>query len=378
MAITNSLELYEKATERIPGGVNSPVRACQSVCAAPVFISYGQGSHVFDVDGNGYIDYVCSWGPLILGHAWPESVQAVQMAAARGLSFGAPTGAETELAELVYKAFPGMEMLRLVSSGTEAAMSAVRLARGVTGRELVVKFDGCYHGHADTFLFRPGSGLATPALSGHDGIPAAVVQNTVSLAYNDINAVDDFMQRHGKNTACIIVEPVAGNMGLVLPEEGFLAGLRQICTHYDALLIFDEVITGFRVAYGGAQEHFGVQADLTVLGEILGGGMPMGAYGGKRAYMEKLVPLGPVYQAGTLSGNPVATACGLATLKALTLDVYTYLEQLTALLMTSLQEAAATAGVAVETTRIGSLGGLFFNANPVYDYVTAQTSNAEA
>lgn len=370
--------LYQQAQKVIPGGVNSPVRACLSVNTAPLFIERGAGSHIYDVDGNAYIDYVCSWGPLILGHAKPEIVAAVKDAAGHGLSFGAPTAVEITLAEQVTAAFLGIKMVRMVSSGTEAAMSAVRLARGYTGRDIVVKFDGCYHGHGDTLLVAPGSGAATLSLSGGAGVPQALVQNTVSLPYNDLNAVEAFMAKRGRETACIIVEPVAGNMGLVMPRDGFLAGLRQLCDQYGALLIFDEVITGFRLVKGGAQERFGLEADLTVLGKILGGGMPVGAYGGRRDIMERLAPVGPVYQAGTLSGNPVAMACGAATLNLLTPETYTYLEELTRRLVHGLKDAADAAGVPVQVGQAGSLAGLFFCEEPVYDYLSAQKADTKA
>lgn len=375
MQWNNSCRLYQKARELLPGGVNSPVRACRNVAAEPLFISHGHGSHIFDVDDNAYIDYVCSWGPLILGHARPEVVREVSAAAARGLSFGAPVAAEITLAEQVTAAFPAIEMVRMVSSGTEAAMSAVRLARGYTGRDIIVKFDGCYHGHGDALLVTPGSGLATLALAGSAGIPRATVQSTVSLPYNNLAAVKAFMQLKGHETACIIVEPVAGNMGLVMPKADFLAGLRRLCDQYGALLIFDEVITGFRLAKGGAQERFGLKADLTVLGKILGGGMPVGAYGGRQDIMTCLAPLGPVYQAGTLSGNPVAMACGAATLNLLTPETYTYLEALTARLVRGLQDAAHMAGVAVQVQHLGSMAGLFFSPEPVFDYQSAQKAD---
>lgn len=375
MRWNNSCGLYQNALELLPGGVNSPVRACRGVGVEPLFISHGLGSHIYDVDNNEYIDYVCSWGPLILGHARPEVVRAVSAAATRGLSFGAPVTAEIALAEQVTAAFPAIEMVRMVSSGTEAAMSAVRLARGYTGRDIIVKFDGCYHGHGDTLLVAPGSGLATLALSGSAGIPRETVQSTVSLPYNNLAAVRAFMQLKGRETACIIVEPVAGNMGLVMPEPDFLAGLRRLCDQYGALLVFDEVITGFRLAKGGAQERFGLKADLTVLGKILGGGMPVGAYGGRRDIMTCLAPLGPIYQAGTLSGNPVAMACGMATLNLLAPETYTYLEALTARLVCGLKDAARTAGVAVQVQHLGSMAGLFFSTEPVFDYQSAQKAD---
>lgn len=375
MQLDKSVNLYQKARELIPGGVNSPVRACRSVDAEPLFIGHGSGSRIYDVDGNEYIDYVCSWGPLILGYARPEVVAAVKTAAEQGLSFGAPVAAEITLADQVTAAFPSIEMVRMVSSGTEAAMSVVRLARGYTKRDIIVKFDGCYHGHGDALLVAPGSGLATLSLSGSAGVPQAVVQSTVSLPYNNLDAVAAFMKQRGRETACIIVEPVAGNMGLVVPQDGFLPGLRRLCDEYGALLIFDEVITGFRLAKGGAQERFGITADITVLGKILGGGMPVGAYGGRREIMESLAPLGPVYQAGTLSGNPVAMACGAATLNLLTPETYAHLETLTERLVNGLKDAANAAGIAVQTGSAGSLAGLFFSPEPVYDYQSAQKAD---
>lgn len=310
-----SEELFTLAQNRIPGGVNSPVRAFRGVGGAPFFVEKGKGARIQDADGNAYIDYVLSWGPLILGHAHPRVVEAVQKAAAGGTSFGAPTALETGLAELVNAAYPSMELLRFVNSGTEATMSAIRLARGFTERDVVVKFEGCYHGHADGLLVKAGSGGATLGAPDSGGVPRDYARNTATLPFNDIGAVRDFFARRGGDVAALIVEPVAGNMGLVLPESGFLQALREETAKAGALLIFDEVMTGFRVARGGAQALFGVKPDLTTLGKVIGGGMPVGAYGGRREVMERVAPLGGVYQAGTLSGNPLAMTAGIETLK---------------------------------------------------------------
>ncbi len=336
----NSERLFKAAQEIIPGGVNSPVRAWQAVGLTPRMIVKGEGARVFDADGNSYLDFVGSWGPLILGHAEPRVVAAVQEAAARGTSFGAPTPGEVELAQVLVEAVPGLEMVRLVNSGTEACMSVLRLARGVTGRPRVIKFDGCYHGHADSFLVAAGSGVLTQAIPGSPGVPPEIAGLTLSLPYNDLEAVRQAAGRHQGEIAAIIVEPVAGNMGVVSPKPGFLEGLRQICDQEGILLIFDEVITGFRVAWGGAQARYGVTPDLTCLGKIMGGGLPVGAYGGRRELMSQMAPAGPIYQAGTLSGNPVAVAAGLATLKALKEPrVYETLEERGAWLARELGEA---------------------------------------
>ena len=326
MKTTRSEKLFKEACELIPGGVNSPVRACLGVGADPLFIASAKGSHVITVDGQEMIDFVESWGPMLLGHSHPEVTKAVVEAAGKGTSYGAPCPAEVELARMVVDAFPGMDMVRMVNSGTEATMSALRLARGVTGRTKVLKFIGCYHGHADPFLASAGSGVATLSIPGTPGVPESTVRDTLLAPYNDVRAVEDIFHLYGKDIAAIIVEPIAGNMGLVLPEEGFLKALRALCDTHGALLIMDEVITGFRAEYGGAQTRFGITPDLTTLGKIIGGGLPVGAFGGKREYMSRVAPAGDVYQAGTLSGNPLAMAAGIATLSVLKASDYAALE----------------------------------------------------
>ncbi|MFZ5572431.1 MAG: glutamate-1-semialdehyde 2,1-aminomutase [Thermodesulfobacteriota bacterium] len=371
-----SRQLFEKAQTLIPGGVNSPVRACRSVGAAPLFIHRGEGAYLFDADGNRYIDYIGSWGPMILGHRHPEVLEALHEVLLRGTSFGAPTDLEVELARMVVAAVPSMEMVRMVNSGTEAAMSAIRLARGYTGRDKIIKFDGCYHGHADMLLVDAGSGVATLGIPGSPGVPEAAVQHTLSAPFNDIAAVAELMAREGDQIAAVIVEPVAGNMGLVRPVDGFLEGLRDITARNGSLLIFDEVMTGFRVSYGGAQELYQISPDITCLGKILGGGLPVGAYGGKREIMEQIAPQGPVYQAGTLSGNPVAMAAGIATLKQLTTKgFYESLERKSADLCQGLEQAAAAAGVMVQVDHVGSMVGLFFADRPVRNFQNAKTSD---
>jgi glutamate-1-semialdehyde 2,1-aminomutase len=373
---TNSETLFKTSQEFIPGGVNSPVRAWQAVGLTPRIIIKGEGARVFDVDGNSYLDYVSSWGPLILGHAAAPVVAAVQAAAARGTSFGAPTPAELELAQVLTAAVPGLEMVRLVNSGTEACMSALRLARGATGRPRVIKFDGCYHGHADSFLVAAGSGVLTQAIPGSPGVPLEIAGLTISLPYNDLEAVRQAARRYPGEIAAIIVEPVAGNMGVVPPRAGFLEGLRQIADQEGILLIFDEVITGFRVARGGAQELYGIRPDLTCLGKIIGGGLPVGAYGGRRDLMTQMAPSGPIYQAGTLSGNPVAVAAGLATLRALNQPgFYADLEEKGARLARELAQAAARQGVALTINRVGSMFTLFFIAGPVNNLEEAKKSD---
>jgi len=379
MAHEKSKRLFSAALQVIPGGVNSPARACKAVGIDPLFIHRGEGSTVFDADGNRYTDYVCSWGPLILGHRHPAVVEAIEATLKRGTTFGAPTDLEVTLAEMVVDAVPSVEMVRMVNSGTEATMSAIRLARAVTGRDMVIKFDGCYHGHVDTLLVAAGSGVATLGIPGSPGIPRAVVGNTISLPYNDLNPVADVMGRKGGEVACIIVEPVAGNMGVVPPEPGFLQGLRDLATRDGSLLVFDEVITGFRVAYGGAQTVYGVLPDLTCLGKILGGGLPVGAYGGRRSVMEKMAPEGPVYQAGTLSGNPLAVAAGMATLKALAgKGFYDALEEKAQYLSGGLEKVFGYAGHPITVNRVGSMMTVFFTAQSVRDFETAKTSNLDA
>ncbi len=372
----NSEALFKTAQEIIPGGVNSPVRAWQAVGLTPRFMVRGAGARIFDVDGNSYLDYVGSWGPLILGHAAPPVVAAVQAAAAQGTSFGAPTPGELELARVLCAAVPGVEMVRLVNSGTEATMSALRLARGATGGHRVIKFDGCYHGHADSFLVAAGSGVLTHAIPGSPGVPPEIAGLTISLPYNDLEGVRQAAGRYPGEIAAIIVEPVAGNMGVVPPRPGFLEGLRQICDAAGILLIFDEVITGFRVAWGGAQELYNVRPDLTCLGKIIGGGLPVGAYGGRRDLMSQMAPTGPIYQAGTLSGNPVAVAAGRATLEALSEPgVYAELEEKGAWLARELAQAASRRGVPLTINRVGSMLTVFFTPGPVTNLEEAQQAD---
>jgi len=376
MRTERSEALFEEAKRLIPGGVNSPVRAFRGVGGTPRFIARGAGSRVWDVDGNSYIDYVASWGPLILGHAHPSVVEAVQGAVKEGTSFGAPTEREVELARLVVEAIPSVEMVRFVNSGTEATMSALRLARAFTGREKIVKFDGGYHGHADGLLANMGSGGLTLGVPASPGVPAATAAGTLSARYNDLASVEALFAANGDDIAAVIVEPVAGNMGVVPPRPGFLEGLRAITRRHGALLIFDEVITGFRVAYGGAQTLYGVQPDLTCLGKIVGGGLPVGAYGGRREIMERVSPTGPVYQAGTLSGNPIAMAAGIATLRALQQPgVYDDLERKAARLQQGLKEAAAEAGVPATVNRVGSMLTAFFVDVDVEDYESAKRAD---
>jgi len=368
--------LFARAQRVIPGGVNSPVRAFRGVGGNPFFVARAEGCRITDVDGRTYIDFLGSWGPLILGHAAPSLVEAVGEALRRGTSYGAPTEGEVELAELISRAVPSMEMLRLVSSGTEAAMSAIRLARGATGRDAIVKFEGCYHGHADSLLVKAGSGGATFGVPDSLGVPAALAALTITVPFNDLSAVKAVMAARGREVAAIVVEPVAGNMGVVPPAAGFLEGLRALCDSHGSLLVFDEVITGFRVAYGGAQALYGVRPDLTCLGKIIGGGLPVGAYGGARAIMERVAPLGGVYQAGTLSGNPLAVAAGLSALRALASPgVYPRLEEGGAQLQQGLEEGAKAAGVALTVNRVGSMLTAFFTASPVTDYASAKRSD---
>jgi glutamate-1-semialdehyde 2,1-aminomutase len=371
-----SIDLYQDAVRYIPGGVNSPVRAFKSVGLNPVFIQRGNGPKIYDADGNEYIDYVGSWGPLILGHRHPAVVEALAGCLEIGTSFGAPTELETRLAQMIVEALPSVEMVRLVNSGTEATMSALRLARGHTGRDKIIKFEGCYHGHADFLLIQAGSGALTLGVPSSPGVPAAAAADTINATYNDLDSIKEIFRRQGETIAAVIIEPVAGNMGVVPPAPGFLEGLRRLTEEYGSLLIFDEVMTGFRLAYGGAQAFYGITPDLTCLGKIIGGGLPVGAYGGRREIMEKLAPVGPVYQAGTLSGNPLAVTAGIATLEALKRPgVYEELERKSAALADGLAETARSAGVEVFFNRIGSMSCTFFTPEKVVDYRSACTSD---
>ena len=376
MNCEKSRALFDLAQDVIPGGVNSPVRACKAVGTQPIFINHADGCMIYDEDGNGFIDYIGSWGPMILGHRHPAVIEAVLAVLKRGTSFGAPTDLEIRLAEMVIDTVPSMEMVRMVNSGTEATMSAVRLARGFTGRDTIIKFDGCYHGHADTLLVEAGSGVATLSIPGSPGVPKSFVSHTLSLPYNDIDRVSKVMNEQGEKIAGIIVEPVAGNMGLVLPADGFLQALRALTEENGSLLIFDEVMTGFRVARGGAQSVYGISPDLTCLGKIIGGGLPVGAYGGRRKIMAHIAPQGPVYQAGTLSGNPLAMAAGIATLKQLNEPgFYETLDKKSDRLATGLERAAENAGIDVRVDRAGSMLGLFFTDRAVRNFDDAKTSN---
>lgn len=370
--------LFDQALRSMPGGVNSPVRNFGRVGGRPVFMERGLGSKVYDVDGNAYIDYLGSWGPLILGHGHPAVVEALKKACERGTSFGTPTEAEIRLAELVKTAFPSIELLRMVNSGTEATMSALRVARGYTGRDLAVKFEAGYHGHGDSFLIQAGSGAATFGIPDSPGVPADLAKMTINLPYNDIDAVRRILSERGDDIACVIVEPVAGNMGMIPPAEGFLETIREETEKRGIILIFDEIITGFRIAFGGAQERFGITADLTCLGKIIGGGLPVGAYGGRREIMETVAPVGAVYQAGTLSGNPLAMTAGYETVRRLQEPgVYEMLENLASRLGAGLRAAAAEARVPAYLTRVGSMMCTFFTGQAVTDYDTASTSDAD-
>jgi glutamate-1-semialdehyde 2,1-aminomutase len=371
-------DLFERAQRRIPAGVNSPVRAFRAVGGTPPFFERASGAHLWDAEGRRYIDYLGSWGPMVVGHTHPAVVEAVQEAASRALSFGAPTQAEIELAELLCRLVPSMEMVRLVSSGTEATMTAIRLARGFTGRSLIVKFEGCYHGHADALLVKAGSGALTFGNPSSAGVPAETASHTLVLDFNAVDQIKSVFEQQGKNIAAVIVEPVAGNMNLVLPAAGFLETLREECTRHGAVLIFDEVMTGFRVALGGAQARFGIRPDLTTLGKVIGGGLPVGAVGGRREIMEKIAPLGPVYQAGTLSGNPVAVAAGLATLKLIQeSNFFENLEATTRALVEGLQNEANQARVTFSAQSIGSMFGIYFRVSPPASFAEVMQADRE-
>ena len=379
MELTTSQGLFDRSKSHIPGGVNSPVRSYSNVGGTPPFIASGQGSRIVDADGNSYIDYVMSWGPLILGHAHPDVVEAVRTQAALGVSYGAPTELELELAEMITGAFASMDMVRLVNSGTEACMTALRLARAYTGREKILKFEGCYHGHSDGLLVSAGSGAAYLSEATSAGVTEAQASDTFVAPYNDLPSVQSIFESAGERIAAVIVEPVAGNMGMVLPEPGFLEALRDITERYGSLLIFDEVITGFRVVYGGYQDYAGVTPDITCLGKVIGGGLPVGAYGGSEAVMQTVAPLGPMYQAGTLSGNPIAVAAGIATLKALRDPaVYESFSALTERLCSGIEAICGEAGIAPQINRLVSMWGVHFSDSPVANYADAAASDAEA
>ena len=378
MKTERSQELFAEAQQIIPGGVNSPVRAFRSVGGQPRFIARAKGARLYDVDDNSYIDYVLSWGPMILGHAPATVTKAIQQAAANGTSYGAPTELEIQLATMIREALPSMEMVRLVSSGTEAVMSAVRVARAYTKRDGILKFEGCYHGHSDYLLAKAGSGLATLGIPDCPGVPEDFTKHTLTAPYNDVNTLRQLIKKHDRQLACVIVEPIAGNMGVVPPSPEFLQALRTLTDTHGMLLIFDEVISGFRVQYGGAQTLYGIKPDLTILGKIIGGGLPVGAYGGAKDIMKMIAPSGPVYQAGTLSGNPLAVTAGIETLKRLSKPgVYEQLEQRSAALADGLGKAATKAGVPLTQTRVGSMMGAFFTSRPVVDWESAKKSDTK-
>ncbi len=371
-----SKKLYDKARLLIPGGVNSPVRAFKAVGGAPLFIKKAKGSRIYDVDGNSYLDYVLSWGPMILGHAYPRVVKALKKAIENGTSYGAPTPLEVELARLVLHVYPSMDRVRMVNSGTEATMSAIRVARGYTGRDKIIKFEGCYHGHADGLLVKAGSGATTFGVPDSPGVPKSYARNTITLPFNDARAVKKTIEKEGRSIACVIIEPVVGNIGCVLPRPGFLEALRKLTQKNDIVLIFDEVMTGFRVSFGGAQAYYGIDPDMTCLGKVIGGGLPVGAYGGKKEIMSMVSPDGPVYQAGTLSGNPLAMTAGIETIKELSKKgAYERLEKKASFLENGLTDAAARAGVSARFYRAGSMFCTYFTDREVYDYATAKTSD---
>ena len=372
-----SAALMARARDLFPGGVNSPVRAFSGVGGEPFVVDRGQGARIWDADGNEYIDYVLSWGPLILGHAAPAVLEALSDTMSRGTSFGIPTGLEVSLAELVRERMPHVEMMRFVSSGTEATMSALRLARAATGRDLLLKFDGCYHGHGDSFLVRAGSGVATLGLPNSPGVPDGLAALTLTVPFNDIAATEAIMRQHGDRIAAIFVEPIVGNAGFIPPDAAFLPALRRLATEHGALLVFDEVMTGFRIAFGGAVEYFGITPDLTTLGKVIGGGLPVAAYGGRRDLMQLVAPSGPMYQAGTLSGNPLAMAAGIATLTALTQELHAGIAQRTRALVEGLRHVAARRGVPFTADSAGSMFGFFFRAEPVRSYADARTADVE-
>ncbi len=374
-----SSNLFQQAQKHIPGGVNSPVRAFKGVGGDPIFFKRAEGAYLFDVDNNKYIDYVASWGPMIIGHCQPDVLQAVTETMQSGLSFGAPTELEVQMADKVCELVPSMDLVRMVNSGTEATMSALRLARGFTGRDKIVKFEGCYHGHADSLLVKAGSGALTLGVPTSPGVPAALAEHTLTLTYNDLNEVERVFNDIGNQIAAIIVEPVAGNMNCIPPQDGFLQGLRKICDQYKSVLIFDEVMTGFRVALGGAQQHYNVKPDLTTLGKVIGGGMPVGAFGGRRDIMEKIAPLGPVYQAGTLSGNPVAMAAGLKTLELISASgFYESLAEKVSYLCAGLSRVAAENNIPFTTNQVGGMFGLFFTElDKVTSFAEVSTCNIE-
>jgi glutamate-1-semialdehyde 2,1-aminomutase len=372
-----SRKLFRRASAVIPGGVNSPVRAFKAVGGNPLFIERAKGSKIYDVDGNSYVDYVLSWGPMILGHAHPRIVKALRKAVGAGTSYGAPTALEVELAELVLRAYPSMDKVRMVNSGTEATMSAIRVARGYTGRDKIVKFEGCYHGHADGLLVKAGSGAATFGVPDSPGVPKSYAKNTITLPYNDSGALKKTIAKEGSSIACVILEPVVGNIGCVLPKPGFLETVREMTEKFDIVLIFDEVMTGFRVSYGGAQARYGIRPDMTCLGKVIGGGLPVGAYGGRREIMAMVSPEGPVYQAGTLSGNPLAMTAGIETLKELgKKGVYREIEKKSAMLEEGLSDSAKRAGILTRFYRAGSMFCTYFTDREVFDYTTARSADS--